>query len=317
MEGEIYMKAIITEAYGGVEEFKEAALEKPEAKGHDVLIEVHSVAVNPMDVKVRAGEFEDMIPMTFPIIFGSDISGTVKEVGNLVEDFKEGDEIFAKGKLKAPGGFAEYTLIEDKLLIRKPDNVSFKDAAAVPLASQTAWQMLKDNADVKDGEKVLIHAGSGGVGSFAIQIAKHFGAEVATTTSGRNVDLVKGLGADTIINYKEEDFSERKAEFDVVLDTLGGEILEKSYDVLKPGGRLVSVAGKPDEALAEDKGITVKYQNTKTKVEQLEKIMDLVSKGQVKPAVGNTFPLTVEGVREAHKLSESGHARGKIVVNVK
>lgn len=311
------MKTIITEAYGGVEEFKEAELETPEAKGNDVLVEVHSTAVNPMDVKVRAGEFKDMIPMSFPIIFGSDISGTVKAVGEQVEDFEPGDEIFAKAKLKAPGGFAEYTLIEDKLLIRKPDNVSFEDAAAVPLASQTAWQMLKDNADIKEGERVLIHAGSGGVGSFAIQLAKYFGADVATTTSGRNVDLVNDLGADTVINYKEEDFSERKAEFDVVLDTLGGEILEKSYDVLKQGGRLVSVAGQPDEKLAEEKGITVKYQNTKTNVEQLEKIMELVSEGTVKPAVGKTFPFTVEGVQEAHKLSESGHARGKIVVNVK
>lgn len=311
------MKAIIIEAYGGVEEFKMAELEKPEVAENEVLVEVHAVAVNRMDVKVRAGDFKKVIPLSFPIVFGWDISGIVKEVGGLVKEFKAGDEVVGKAELKKRGGFSEYIVMEDKLLINKPENITFEDAAAVPLTSLTAWQMLKDKADIKRGEKVLIHAGSGGVGSFAIQLAKYFGAEVATTTSGKNLDLVKELGADTVINYKEEDFSEHKSEFDVVLDTLGGEIQEKSYDVLKPGGRLVSVAGKPDKEAAEEKGVTAMYLNSSTKVDQLEKIIELVSEGKVKPAVGHTFPFNVEGVQEAHELSESGHARGKIVVKVK
>lgn len=311
------MKAIITEAYGGVEEFKMTELEKPEVTGNEVLVEVHAVAVNRMDVKVRAGDFKKVIPLSFPIVFGWDISGTVKEVGELVEDFKTGDEVVGKAELKKRGGFSEYIAMEDKLLVSKPENLTFEDAAAVPLTSMTAWQMLKDKADIKEGEKVLIHAGSGGVGSFAIQLAKYFGAEVATTTSGKNADLVKDLGADTVINYKEEDFSERKSEFDVVLDTLGGEIQEKSYDVLKPGGRLVSVAGKPDKEAAEEKDITAMHLNSSTKVDQLEKIIELVSEGKVKPVVGHTLPFSVEGVQEAHRLSESGHAKGKIVVKVK
>lgn len=311
------MKAIITEAYGGVEEFKTAELETPGVAGNEVLVEVHAVAVNRMDVKVRAGDFKKVIPLSFPIIFGWDISGTVKEVGELVEKFKAGDEVVGKAELKKPGGFAEYIVMEDKLLVSKPDNVSFEEAAAVPLTSMTAWQMLKDKAEIEAGEKVFIHAGSGGVGSFAIQLAKYFGAEVTTTTSGKNVEFVKDLGADTVINYREEDFSERKREFDVVLDTLGGEIQEKSYDVLKPGGRLVSIAGKPDKELAEEKGVTAMYLNSSTKVDQLEKIMGLVSEGKVKPAVGQIFPFSVEGVQEAHKLSESGHAKGKIIVKIK
>lgn len=311
------MKTIITEAYGSVEEFKMAELEKPEVAGNEVLVAVHAVAVNRMDVKVRAGDFKKVIPLSFPIIFGWDISGTVKEVGERVEDFKVGDEVVGKAELKKPGGFAEYIVMEDKLLVNKPENVSYEDAAAVPLTSMTAWQMLKDKAEIEAGEKVFIHAGSGGVGSFAIQLAKYFGAEVTTTTSGKNVDFVKGLGADTVINYKEEDFSECKSEFDVVLDTLGGEILEKSYDVLKTGGRLVSIAGKPDKEVAEEKGVTAMYLNSSTKVDQLEKIIELVSEGKVKPAVGKIFPFSVEGVQEAHELSESGHARGKIIVKIK
>src|SRR5699024_10512026 len=256
-------------------------------------------------------------PMSFPIIFGWDISGTVKEVGDLVTDFKAGDAVVGKAELKKPGGFAEYIVMENKLLVNKPENISFEDAAAVPLTSMTAWQMLKDKAEIKAGEKVLIHAGSGGVGSFGIQLAKYFGADVTTTTSGKNIDLVKDSGADTVIKYKEEDCYEHKSKFDVVLDTLGGEIQEKSYDVLKPGGRLVSIAGKPDKEAAEKKGVTAMYLNSSTKVDRLEKIMELVSKGKVKPAVGKIFPFSVEGVQEAHKLSESGHARGKIIVKIK
>lgn len=311
------MKTIITEAYGGLEEFKMAELEKPEVAGNEVLVEVHAVAVNRMDVKVRAGDFKKVIPLSFPIVFGWDISGTVTDVGELVEDFEAGDEVVGKAELKKRGGFSEYIVMEDKLLVNKPGNVTFEDAAAVPLTSLTAWQMLKDKAEIESGEKVFIHAGSGGVGSFAIQLAKHFGAEVTTTTSGKNVDFVKDLGADTVINYKEEDFSERKSEFDVVLDTLGGEIQEKSYDVLKQAGRLVSIAGKPDREVAEEKGITAMHLNSSTKIDQLEKIIELVSEGKVKPAVGNIFPFSVEGVQEAHKLSESGHARGKIIVKIK
>lgn len=311
------MKAVIIENYGSADEFKMVEQEAPRIKSNEVLIEVHAVSVNPFDWKLRAGHFKDVIHMTFPIVFGWDVSGVVKEAGKDVTEFQAGDEVFAKAALKKPGGFAEYMVIEERHLVKKPPSLSFEEAAGIPVAGIAAWQALFDYAELREGEKVLIHAGSGGVGSFAIQFAKHFGATVATTTSGKNIDYVKDLGADFVINYKEEDFADQGAVFDVVLDTLGGAAFEKSYDVLKEGGRLVTLVGEPDEELAKEKGITVTYVNSKANVEQLAIIGDLAAQGKVKIVISEVFPFSEEGVRKAHQLSESGHARGKIIVRVK
>lgn len=285
--------------------------------GNDVLIEVHAVAVNAIDWRIRSGQLQEMIPFSFPIVFGWDVSGIVKEVGEHVKDFQVGDEIVARADMNKPGGFSEYIVIEEQRLVKKPENITFENAAALPLTSLAAWQMLVDHAKVKEGEKVLIQAGSGGVGSFAIQFAKHFGADVTTTTSSDNFDLVKDLGADTVIDFQEEDFAERDTKYDIVLDTLGGDALDKSYGILKSGGRLVTIAGEPNEALAKENDVTVTYLNTEDNAEQLAAIIQLLSEEKIKVAIAEVFPFNESGIRDAHRLSESGYASGKVVVKVK
>lgn len=311
------MKSIVIEDYGDVNELKLVEGPTPRAKGNEVLVEVHAVSVNPFEWKVRAGYFKDFMPFTFPIVLGSDVSGVVKEVGEQVTDFQVGDEVFASADLFKPGSYADFILIEDRLLARKPHNVSFEEAAAIPVAGLTPWQSLADHAKLKEGETVLIHGGAGGVGIFAIQFAKHFGATVATTTSGKNVEFVRGLGADIVINYEEQHFGDQLAKFDVVLDTIGGDVLAKSYDVLKPGGRLVTIAGQSDEELAREKGITASMVMMATNVEQLATIANLVSEGKVKVVISERFPFTEEGVRKAHLLSQTGHVKGKIILKMK
>lgn len=311
------MKSVVVEAYGSVDEFKMTERQVPKVKGNEVLVEVHAVSVNPIDWKIRAGYLKEMMAFSFPIVFGWDVSGVVKEVGEQVNGFQSGDKVFAKADMTKPGGFAECIVVEDNLLVKNPQHVTFEEAAAIPLAGLTAWQMLSDHAKVNEGEKVLIHAGSGGVGSFAIQFAKYIGATVATTTSRKNTDFVKDLGADIVINYEEEDFAEQVAAYDVVLDTLGGDVLEKSYDILKQGGRLITIAGQPNEELAQERNIIATYINSSVNVEQLARVGGLVSEGTIKVAIAQVFPFREEGVREAHQLSETGHARGKIIVKVK
>ncbi len=311
------MKAIIIEAYGDIEQFKWAELPEPEIDQKEVLIEVHSVAVNPIDWKIRAGYMRDVLPFDMPIVFGWDVSGVIKRVGAHVTDFDVGDKVLARADLKKPGAFAELIAIDEAQLVNKPDNVSFEEAAAIPLAGMTAWQMLFDKVDLKPNETVLIHGGAGGIGSFAVQLAKLKGAKVITTGSGRNREFLTALGADVFIDYQKENFHTSVHEIDAVLDVIGGEVLEKSYAVLKKGGRLVSVARRPDQEIAKEKDIRAHYLNSKIKIEQLEELVALVSKGKLKVVLAGSFPFTLEGVKQAHTLSETGHARGKIIVNVK
>ncbi len=311
------MKSIVIEAYGSVDQFKVVEESIPEAKGNDVLVEMKALGINAVDWKIRLGYLKDVVPFKFPLVIGWDISGVVKAVGDQVTAFKVGDEVYAKTDIKRPGGLAEYILVAEKSLLKKPDNLTFEEIASIPLTGLAAWQMLVDLAKVKPGESVLVHGGSGGVGSFSVQLAKYLGAKVTTTTSGKNEAFVRSLGADTVINYEQEDFSQRTGEFDIVLDTLGGKVLEKSYGVLKPGGRLLSLVSQPDEALAKAQNITASYVNVTTKHDELDIIGKLVSEGSIKPVPTTLLPFTLEGVREAHSVSESGHAKGKIVITFK
>ncbi|AVQ98501.1 NADPH:quinone reductase [Oceanobacillus iheyensis] len=311
------MKAIVINEYGSADKLKEETLPIPALEDNQVLMELHATSINPIDWKLREGALKEGIPFEFPIILGWDAAGVVAKTGKNVSNFKEGDRVFARPATTRNGTYAEFTAVEEDLLAKIPDNIPFEEAAAVPLAGLTAWQCLVDFGGIKKGDKVLIHAGSGGVGSYAIQFAKHFGAYVATTASGKNESFVKELGADQFINYKDTDFTEVLEDFDIVVDTIGGEIQEKSFQVLKEGGKLISIVQQPNEKLAKEKNIKAESIWLRENGEQLEEIAQLLESGEVVSKVGQTFPLTEEGVKEAHKLSETHHARGKIVINIK
>lgn len=311
------MKAIVIHNYGHAEELMEQEVPVPQINADQVLVEIHATSVNPIDWKLREGYLKDGFPFDFPIILGWDAAGVVKEIGDRVTQFQVGDRVFTRPATTAQGTYAEYVPVDENRLAKLPDSVSFEEAAGVPLAGLTAWQCLFDFGNLKQGEKVLIHAGAGGVGSYAIQFAKTAGAFVATTASGKNEDLVKELGADQFINYRETDFADVLSDFDLVVDTIGGDVLDKSFDVLKNGGKLVSIAGQPDKEKAEKKDIVVDSLWLKENGKQLAEIAELLENGKVKPIIGHTFPLTEKGLREAHELSETHHAQGKIIIKVK
>lgn len=311
------MKAIVIEAYGSSDQLIEKEVPKPTIKDDQVLLELHATSINPIDWKLREGYLQEKLPFEFPIILGWDAAGTIIDVGSHISNFSIGDSVFARPETTANGTYAEYTAIDEDLLAKMPENLSFEEAASVPLAGLTAWQCLVDFCNVKPDDKVLIHAGSGGVGSFAIQIAKSFDAYVASTASGKNEAFLTELGVDHFINYQEENFEEVISDFDIVVDTLGAEIQEKSFDVLKKGGKLVSIVQPPDEEVIKSKGITAGYHWLEPNGKQLAELGNLIKKEQVVTNVGHTFPLTQEGIREAHILSESHHAKGKIVIGIK
>lgn len=311
------MKAIVIDNYGGKEQLKERETEVPGISENQVLMEVHATSINPIDWKVREGYLKEMLPFEFPVILGWDAAGIITETGGNVTGFNVGDRVFARPATTNQGTYAEFVPVDEELLAKMPEEMSFEEAAAIPLAGLTAWQCLVDFSEIKKGDKVLVHAGAGGVGSFAIQLANHFGAYTATTASKENESFVKSLGADEVINYKDEDFSEILSNYDIVLDAIGGEVLEKSYQVLKQGGKLVSIAGQPSEADAEKYGVKAGFHWLEPKGEQLQQLADLYTAGKLTSNVGHTFELTEQGLKDAHELSETHHARGKIVIKVK
>jgi len=311
------MKAIVIDAYGDKEVLQEREIVKPVIEDNQVLVENYATSINPIDWKVRLGYLQGMLKFEFPIILGWDVAGVIVEKGKGVSAFEIGDRVFARPATTRQGTYAEYVAVDENLLARIPESMSFEEAAAIPLAGLTAWQCLVDFGKIKKGDKVLIHAGSGGVGSFAIQIAKSFGAYVATTASGENEDVVKSLGADQCINYKEEEFSELLHDFDLVLDTMGEKVQSNSYKVLKRGGKLVSIVQPPNMEESEKYGVKAEFLWLKPNGEQLKKLADLFELGQLKPLLGETFDLSEEGLRNAHALSETHHATGKIVIRVK
>jgi NADPH:quinone reductase-like Zn-dependent oxidoreductase len=304
----------------------------------DVIVAIAATSVNPLDCKLREGAFKVVLPYKMPLILGNDLAGTVAAVGPGVRRFKIGDEVFARPDKGRIGTFAERIAVAEADLALKPTNLSMAESASLPLVALTAWQVLVERARVKRGQKVLIHAGSGGVGTVAIQLAKHLGATVATTVGTDNVELAKSLGADVVIDYRKGNFVEQLSDCDVVLNTLGSDVLEKSLSVLKPGGKLISISGPPDPAFGVEIGANcvvrqvlrlasakIRRNANKRDVDysflfmradglQLAKIAKLVDAGTIRPIIDSVFGF--DAVSEAMDRVASGHARGKVVVQI-
>ena len=308
-------RAVVINEYGGKEKLAEAKVSLPELGADQVLVKVAATSINPIDWKLREGYLKQMFPWSFPIILGWDVAGEIVEVGQKVKDYHVGHRIFARPETTRFGTYADYTIVDSNLLAPVPESIAFTEAAAVPLAGLTALQALFDHGSLKAGEKVLIHAGAGGVGTYAIQLAKNAGAYVITTASPRNHELVKKLGADEVIDYHTTDFEEVLTDIDLVFDTMGGEIQKKSFSVLKEHGRLISVLSIEDETLAATKQIEAKAIWLRTNGEQLSELAKLMADGKLVSVIGETFPLTRQGVYDAHALSETHHAVGKIVLD--
>ena len=332
------MKAVLAEAYGGPEVLQIEDVPVPKVGPNGVLVQVHASSVNPIDWKLRKGLLSALWKLRFPVIWGCDCSGVVAEVGNAVTLFKPGDEVygFKHGKVAQTyrGTYCEYAVLPENTLAKRPANLTHEQAAAVPLAAVTAWQALLKQGKMKSGSRVLIHAGAGGVGVFAIQIAKAFGALVAATASTRNQDLLGELGADLPIDYTREKFESKVSGYDIVLDGVGKEVWGRSFKVLRVGGRLVTLTApipeKPSgrlsffgSAIAGVGGGMLRglmtgkrllVTSVKPRGGDLEKITALIEAGKIRPVVGQVFPL--EQIAEAHRVSETGHARGKIVIGI-
>lgn len=307
------MKAAVIQDYAAVVEISDVV--KPDLKDDSVLIEVHAASLNPIDNILRAGYLKDMVSLSFPHVMGYDVSGEVIEVGKDVRTVKVGDAVFARPNQEDGAAIAEFARIKEDELAIKPANISHQDAVSAPLAGLTAWQALVTRGNVKLGDKVLIHAGSGGVGTYAIQIAKHFGAFVATTTSAKNANLVKDLGADLVIDYKSQNFEDEVSDYDLVFDMLGGDTLERSFKVLKKGGTLVSIKGQDTDGLAAKHGVRFEWFFMSPDGAMLAKLGDLISKGIVKPVIDSVYPM--DQASDAYDRLATGRAVGKIVVSVR
>jgi len=307
------MKAAIINDYDAPIEIAE--IDKPTLQDDSVIIEVHAASLNPIDNILRAGHLKDMLALSFPHVMGYDVSGVVVEVGSNVSSVKLGDSVLARPNQEDAGGIATYARLKENELAIKPTSLSHTDAASVPLAGLTAWQALIAKGNLQKGQKVLIHAGSGGVGTFAIQIAKHFGAYVATTTSSKNAELVKSLGADVVIDYKTQNFQDELRDYDLVFDMLGGDTLSESFKVLKKGGTLVSIKGQDTEALAAKHDVRFEWFFMSPDGKMLSELLALMDAGVVKPVIDSVF--LMDRVSDAYDQLATGRAVGKIVVTVK
>lgn len=308
------MKAAVIKEYGAQVEIIDVP--RPELLADSVLIEVHASSVNPVDGIVQAGYLKEMMPITFPFTMGFDVSGVVLEVGDQVSKLKIGDEVFSRPNGIQAGTFAEFAVIKEEELALKPLNISHQEAASIPLVGLTAFQAMVTKANLQKGQKILIHAGSGGVGTLAIQIAKHLGAYVATTTSGSNTEMVKNLGADIVIDYKTQNFEDEIKDYDVVFDMMGGDIMNRSFKVLKKGGCLVSIKSFEDsKGLAKQYGIKFESFFMWPSGEMLAQLAKLISDGALKPVIDRTF--SFDQLKEAYDYLNTGRAKGKIVIEVK
>ncbi|WP_399095712.1 NADP-dependent oxidoreductase [Streptomyces sp. BBFR2] len=331
------MKAYMIERYGDRNGGRVTATPDPRVGAEDVLVRVRAASVNPLDFKIRDGAFKAILPYRLPLALGNDLAGVVVEVGADVTRFAVGDEVYARPAKDRIGAFAELIAVHQNDLAPKPATLTMEEAASLPLVALTSWQALVGRAQVRPGQKVLIHAGSGGVGTIALQVARHLGAHVATTAGAANAGLVKELGADVAVDYRTQDFEEVLDGYDVVLDTLGGETLEKSLRVLKPGGKVISIAGPPDADFArelganlilrqamnalswktrrraERRGVTYSFLFMKADGGQLRELTRLIDTGAIRPVVDRVFPF--DQTREAMEYAEKGRAKaGKVVV---
>jgi alcohol dehydrogenase len=333
------VKAFILDRYGSKVALRSTELADPEVRDDDVLVQVHAAAVNLLDSKLRSGEFKLILPYRAPFVLGHDLAGVVVRVGARVRHFKPGDEVYARPADHRVGTFAELIAVREQDLALKPRNLTMEQAASIPLVGLTAWQALVERGQVKPGQQVFIQAGSGGVGTFAIQLAKHLGATVATTTSTANVELVRSLGADVIVDYKKDDFEARLSDYDLVLHSQDGKALEKSLHVLRAGGQLISISGPPDPAFAQALGApwyvklfarlsssgarrqaasrdtTYSFLFMKANGDQLRQITSLIEAGHLRPVVDRVFPF--ESTNEALAYVETGRAKGKVVIKVR
>lgn len=311
------MKAAQINQYGGQDVLQVTNdVEKPKLGSDQVLVEVVAAGLNPFDWKVREGYMKDFIPLQFPATLGGDLTGTVAEVGENVSGFTVGQAVYGQANaVSGNGSYAEFSPVAATQLVAKPENLDFVTAAALPLAGVSAYQAVVDHINLQPGQKILIHGGAGGIGTIAIQIAKNIGATVATTASTDDLDYVKELGADVVIDYTQQDFSKELSDYDAVFDTVGGETATKSFEVLAEGGTLVSMVEQADNGLAADKNITFIAQQSKATQERLSKLAELADVGAIKVHVDKVFPLNQAA--EALEYLKTGHARGKVVLQIK
>ena len=307
------MKAVQIQGFGDRSALELNSIAIPTPAENEVLIKVKSASVNPVDWKIREGYLQPLLNHPLPLTLGWDVSGEVVAIGEKVSTLKVGDAVYSRPDIAKSGSYAEYQTVAADEVALKPASLSWQEAAGVPLAALTAWQALYETAKLEAGERVLIHAGSGAVGQFAIQLAKLRGAYVYTTTSARNTDLVMSLGADQSIDYREEDFSELR-DIDVVFDTIGAETQANSWQTLKQGGRLVSITQDPDAEIATQHGVTAYFCFVQPNREQLEQLAEIADAGQLKVNIDSEFDL--DQVAAAHERSETGRAQGKIIINV-
>ncbi|KEH07512.1 NADPH:quinone oxidoreductase [Delftia tsuruhatensis] len=333
------MKAFILESYGANRALQLADVPEPQLRDDEVLVQVHAAGVNQLDSKIRDGQFKLILPYRLPLILGHDVAGVVVKAGPRVRQFKPGDEVYARTDDFRIGTFAEFVPVRESSLAPKPKGLTMEEAASIPLVGLTAWQVLVETARLARGQKVFIQAGSGGVGTFAIQLARHLGATVATTTSAANFDLVRGLGADVVIDYRTQDFEDVMHDYDVVLNSQDGKALGKSLRVLKGGAKLVSISGPPDPAFgrniaapafvrlvmrllssgirrrARSRGIDYSFVFMKADGGQLREITRLIEAGAIRPVVDKVFAF--ECTNEALAYAEAGHAKGKVVIKIR
>ncbi len=315
-----------------------ADLPEPEPREGEVLVKVCAASVNILDSKIRSGEFKLLLPYKTPFVLGHDVAGIVVRVGPRVQRFKQGDEVYARPDDLGIGTFAEFVAVKESALALKPRNITMEEAASLPLVGLTAWQALVEKGKLKKGQKVFIQAGSGGVGTFAIQLAKHLRATVATTTSASNASWVKELGADVVIDYHQNDFEDVLKDYDLVLNSQDGKSLKKSLNILKPGGRLISISGPPDPVFAEEikanwgvkqilrllswetrkkakqREVDYSFLFMKANGDQLREISKLVESGAVRPVVDKVFPF--DATNDALNYVERGRAKGKVIIKV-
>lgn len=333
------MKALTFKRYGKSSEIGLAEVQPPTLKADELMVQVHAAGVNPIDNMIPTGLFKAVLKFQLPAVMGSDLAGVVTEVGSRVTRFKPGDAIFANIFDLGTGALAEFAVVPESAASLKPANLDFVEAASIPMVGLTSWQVLKERMNLRAGQKVFIPAGSGGVGTFAIQLARHLGAKVGTTTSTGNVQLVSGLGADEVVDYKKQEFEEVLRGYDAVLGTVRGDAMEKSVGILKPGGTMVSLVGPLDAAfararglnffltfvfglmsrrimrLARKRGVTYSFLFARPDGDQLAEIAELLTAGRIRPVIDKVFPF--EQAKEALEYLAQGRARGKVVVKLR
>ena len=332
------MKAFIVDRYKSKDVGRIGEMPEPEVRDSDVLVKVQAAGLNVLDLKIASGEFKLLLPYKTPFVLGHDVAGVVTRVGSRVQGFKIGDEVYARPADHRIGTFAEFIAVDEKDVAIKPKNLTMEEAASIPLVGLTAWQALIERAELKKGQKVSIQAGSGGVGTFAIQLAKHLGATVATTTSADNFELVKSLGADVLIDYKKDDFEKILNDYDVVLNSQDAKTVEKSLRILKRGGKLISISGPPDPEFSNEiglswplklvlrllsfgvrrkakrHGVSYSFLFMRASGDQLSQISSLIDSGVIRPVVDKVFPF--EKTNEALAYVGKGRAKGKVVIKM-